>query len=218
MKKIFLFVALAVCLHISAQDINTWNEYKFGDYCSLRIPNTLELRDETTTTGKFIDMNVNRFSLKFGIDTPNKRIVFQPAGMNSDDIQVVRTATSVYARVIVELTSSDGVTASDIDNATESDLKEVNDIFYESYLTDLKMMGQSVEQFQWFQLKRIKYSGKNALVLHFKRPGLQGTVDVKEYRFFMRGQQLRIVISYRDSEKTRWTSDFAKIMSTIKFQ
>jgi len=218
MKKIFLFVALAVCLHISAQYNETWNEYTFGDYCTLSIPNTLELRDAASETGKFMDKNVRRFTIKLGGEASNKQIVFQPKGMNSGDPQLVQAATSIYARVIVELISSQGITPSDIDNATESDLRELNDIIYENYFADVKMMGKSVEQFQWFPLKRVKYSGKNALVLHFKRPGTKGTVDVNEYRFFLRGQQLRIVISYRESERTKWATDFAKIMSTIKFK
>ena len=217
MKKIFLFVSLALCIHTTAQTNETWKSYSFGDYCSLSIPNTMELRDATSATGKFMDKNVNRFTLKFGGDTPYKRIVFQPKGMNSTDPQVVQAATSIYARVIVELIPSSGITQSDIDNASESDIAELNSIFYENYIADVKTMGNSVEQFRWYPLQRVKYSGKNALVLHFKRPGLQGTVDVTEYRFFMRGQQLRIVVSYRDSERSKWATDFAKIISTLKF-
>lgn len=218
MKKIFLFVALALCIHITAQTNDTWKSYSFGDYCSLSIPNTLELRDATSATGKFMDKNVNRFTLKFGGDTPYKRIVFQPKGMNSTDPQVVQAATSIYARVIVELIPSSGITQSDIDNASESDIADLNSIFYKNYSADVKAMGGSSEQFKWYPLKRVKYSGKNALVLHFKRPGLQGAVDVTEYRFFMREQQLRIVVSYRDSEQSKWATDFAKIISTLKFQ
>lgn len=218
MKKIFLFVALAVCLHISAQYNDTWKEYSFGDYCSLSIPNTLELRDAASETGKFMDKNVKRFSLKFGAEAANRKIVFQPVGMNSGDPKLIQAADDKYARVIVELLSSGGITSSDIDNATESDLKELNAGFYESYAADVKMMGQSSEQFQWYPLKRVKYSGKNAIVLHFKRPGLKGAVDVTEYRFFMRGQQLRIVVSYRETVKSIYATDFARIMSTIKFK
>lgn len=218
MKKIFLFVALAVCLHISAQYNDTWKEYSFGDYCSLSIPNTLELRDGASETGKFMDKNVHRFTLKFGAEAANKQIVFQPVGMNSGDPELFHAANEKYARVIVELLSSGGITSSDIDNASASDIEELNAGFYESYAADVKKMEQSVEQFQWYPLKRQKFSGKNALVLHFKRPGLKGAVDVTEYRFFMRGQQLRIVISYRETVKSIYATDFARIMSTIKFK
>lgn len=201
-KKIFLFVAFAVCLHISAQYNDTWKEYLFGDYCSLSIPNTLELRDAASETGKFMDKNVHRLTFKFGAEAANKQIVFQPVGMNSGAPELFHAANEKYARVIVGLLSSGGITSSDIDNASASDIKKLNAGFYESYAADVKMMGQSLEQFQWYPLKRQKYSGKNALVLHFKRPGLKGAVDVAEYRFFMRSQQLRIVISYRESVKS----------------
>lgn len=207
-----------LCLVLNAQNNDTWKEYSFGDYCSLSIPNTLELRDGASETGKFMDKNVHRFTLKFGAEAANKQIVFQPVGMNSGDPELFHAANEKYARVIVELLSSGGITSSDIDNASASDIEELNAGFYESYAADVKKMGQSVEQFQWYPLKRQKFSGKNALVLHFKRPGLKGAVDVTEYRFFMRGQQLRIVVSYRETAKDTYAVDFANIMSTLKFK
>lgn len=218
MKKILLVTALLLCTYISAQNNDEWNEYTFGDYCSLSIPNTLELRDVSSETGKFMDKNVRRFTIKFGAEAADKKIVFQPVGMNSGDPKLIQAADEKYARVIVELLSSGGITSSDIDNASASDIEELNAGFYESYAADMKMMGQSAEQFQWYPLKRQKFSGKNALVLHFKRPGLKGAVDVTEYRFFMRGQQLRIVVSYRETVKSIYVTDFARIMSTIKFK
>ena len=219
MKKIFLFLALVACLQVYAQDTNTWKNYSFGNYCSLSIPNSLELRDPSSESGRYLDKNVHQLTLKFGGDAAYKSIVFQPQGMNSSDPKVVHTAMSAYARVIVELIPSGGITQSDIDNASAAEITELNSMFYQSYYSDAQTINrQAVSQFKWTPLKRAKYSGKNALVLHFKRPGLEGTVDVTEYRFFMRGQQLRIVFSCRDSERSRWAADFAKIISTLKFK
>lgn len=218
MKKIFLGAAMMLCMVLNAQNNDTWTEYSFGDICSLSIPNTMELRDLSSTTGKFLDKGVRRCSIKFGVEASSKKIVFQPEGLNSDLPALVHEATEIYARVIVEMISSNGITAFDIDNASASDISELNTIFYESYSADVKKMSKTPEQFQWFPLKRQKFSGKNALVLHFKRPGVNGLVDVKEYRFFLRGQQLRIVISYRETAKDTYAVDFANIMSTIKFK
>ena len=125
-----------LCLVLNAQNNDTWKEYSFGDYCSLSIPNTLELRDGASETGKFMDKNVHRFTLKFGAEAANKQIVFQPVGMNSGDPELFHAANEKYARVIVELLSSGGITSSDIDNASASDIEELNAGFYESYAAD----------------------------------------------------------------------------------
>lgn len=218
MKKIFLGAVMMLCMVLNAQNNDTWKNYSFGNLCTLSIPNTLELRDASSATGKFIDKGVQRFSLKFGVETSNKKIIFQPVGLNSGDPKLVNAASDKYARVIIETFVENDITPSDIDNASESDITELNTIFYENYLADVKSMGKSSDQFQWFPLKRQKFSGKNALVLHFKRPGVNGLVDVKEYRFFLRGQQLRIVISYRETAKDTYAVDFANIMSTLKFK
>lgn len=218
MKKLFLFILLLGCARINAQNTDAWKRYSFGNICSISIPSSLELRDPTSLTGNFMDKGVQMYTIKLGGDTPEKRIVFQPFGLNSSDPKVVHSASEKYARVIVELSSSDGISQSDVDELSASDISELNTIFYESYLSDMKLMYKSPDLFQWFPIKRKMYSGRNALVLHFKRPGLQGTVDVTEYRFFLQGQQMRIIVSYRDSERTTWATDLESIISTIKFK
>lgn len=216
MKKIFLFVTLALCLQLSAQNTKSWTNYSFGDYCSLNIPNTLELRDVSSVTGKFIDKAMSRYILKFGGSTPISKVVFQPLGMNSDDPKVIHEASLKYARVIIKLTQWEGVTQSDIENATSFEIQQLNDIIYETYLENASMA--MFEIVQWFPIERIKHDNKTTIVMHYRRSSMQGIVDVKEYFFFIGEQVISITTSYRESEKNIWASDFNKIISTIKFK
>ena len=97
-------------------------------------------------------------------------------------------------------------------------MRELNNAYQEQYINDMYKMRYDIKDFKWFPLRRIKYSGKNALVTHYRRGGLKGQVDVTEYLFIHKDHQIRIIVSYRLSESNIWATDFEKIISTIKFK
>ena len=218
MRKLLLAIAIMLCSGISAQNTDTWTNYMIDNVGTLSIPNTMELRDGESATGKFIDNAVQYKIIQFGGTNATKRIVFQPIGLNSGDPKLVNAATDKYARIIIDIYSANGITQSDIDNISAADIKDLNSFYYENYMASVQAMGKSVDQFQWFPLKRAKYAGRNALVMHFKRPGIDGLVDVTEYHFYIRGQEVCFIISYRESAKSFYADDFCKIMYTLKFK
>ena len=217
-RRILLLIIISSSVLLQAQDNTEWYLYTFGKICSLSIPSSMECRDTTSYTGEFINNGIKQRIISFGLDLPDQRIVFQPKGLNSSDPEVAQAANSKYSRIIIELLSGEGISQSDVNALSLSDMEEVNDVFYNNYKSDLQRMGKDVSKFVWYPIEKVKYSERNALVLHFLRPGLQGAVNVREYRFFFGERQMRIVVSYREEEKHLWESDFTKVINTLKFR
>lgn len=202
------------CKQSSAQE--SWSIYSFSNICSFRIPNTMELRDPDSKVGVFINEAVNRISIEFGQTIANRKITFQPRGMNSSDREEVIKATSLYSRIIVADIIDDDIPSQQyVASLTSEEIDEVEAIFKDDVESLARQLNVTVD---WVSFRREKIAGKYALVSVYKRPSQKGGLTyVEEYKFFMKTHLLRITLSYREDESKLWKDDFSNIMETLSF-
>lgn len=199
-----------------------WNTYKLGNVCSFKIPSTMELRDGGSEFGNFANDMTKTLAVVFGKEeSVLAEMKFQQAGMKSDDVEVHRKATFLYARILVDdIYLDEKIGQSDVLSLTAEDLKILNNEWKDEAQSDYRMLNPK-GAFVWYPLKRSRFGGKWALVESYRRqgPGLNASmVFVRRYNFFLGKHMLRFTISYRDSEKELWADDLSKVMQTLRFQ
>ena len=210
MRKISLFIfCILIPMTILAQ--SEWPIYAYGNICSFRVPRTLELRDPYSVLGEFTQSYKEYYQMNF-----DDEIVFQQSGLNSDDLDVAKQASPLYARIIIRCIPMQGIDQNMVASGTQADIKELGELWKKDI-----MQYFSGPDFKWYPVIRKKIGGKYALIMRYQRPGafdnLQGPVYVEEYKFFLTGRLIRFTLSYRLSESNRWKTDFSKIINTLSF-
>lgn len=213
LKVVFSIFISFFYLNNNANAQSQWPLYAIGNYCSIRIPETLEVRDDNSFSGRFIN-GMKKLIIKDGVS--QEEFVFQPTGMNSKDLKLMRKANSLYARIIIAYIKQNELTQQDVQCLTKEDIKQINTVWKNEHSEIMEMMGASAD-FVWYPLSRKAFGNKYALVTRYDRGGLNGKVCVTEYKFFLKGYLLRFTLSYRESEKALWKDDFDKTMQTLSF-
>lgn len=217
MKKVFVILALCFC-EISLFAQSDWDTYKFADICSFKIPQTMEMRNPDSAFGTVVNRLVREIEIEFDQTLPDKEIKFQQKGLNSEDEEVHKKASSLYARILVaDILMDSEINQSNIPLLTAKELEFIDKTWKKECLDIYRMLNPN-GSFVWYPLKRQKFGGNWAFVTSYRRESLAtGTTFIKEYKFFFRKHMLRFTISYRDSEKDIWAEDFSKIMQTLRF-
>ena len=204
----FLFCILTP-LSIFAQ--SEWPIYAYSNICTFRVPRSLELRDPYSVLGEFTQSFKEYYQMNF-----EDEIVFQQSGLNSDNLEVVKQATPLYARIIIRCIPVNGIDQKTVASGTQADINELGELWKKDV-----MQYFSGPDFKWYPVTRKKIGGKYALITRYQRPGafdnIGGPVYVEEYKFFLTGKLIRFTLSYRLSESNRWKEDFSNIMNTLSF-
>lgn len=199
-----LFLLGIVCTYTPFLYAQTsWNEVKVANILSLQFPPTLELRDLDNTTMQLLQDGVNLFMISRGAAKSDYQVTLQPKGFNTQ-------GSPLYARVIVNINVDPETTGTELNELTDSDVKEADALFKKQF-ADFGLKGT------WYGTTRRRYGGKYALVSRYDRVGLSGDVHVEDYRFFLNNYIVEITLSYRKSEFDHWNSDFTRIPLTLKF-
>ena len=207
----FLFLCFILLFPSFLRAQSEWPIYAYGNSCSFRVPKTMELRDPESYTGKFF-VGFKDFVQMYDLD----EIVFQQQGLNSDDIEVIRKASPLYARIIIKTIEQDDINLTDVSKLTQSEIKEID----KDWKEEVKSYFPG-KDFIWYPVVRKRLGGKLAMVTRYQRPSAlknsNSPVYVEEYKFFLKGKMIRFTLSYRISESSIWKDDFSKIMSTLSF-
>lgn len=194
-----------------------WELYTFGNICSFRVPPILEMRDLDSDLGHTYNEAINSFCIALGQTPAERKVTFQPEGMDSDDPEKFSWATSVYARIIVEDLEDEYPSQRDIATATAADMRGINALFKKEAIESCSFFCEP-KDIVWYPLLRTKIGGKYALVSRYKRPSLEGgMVYVRIYKFFFATHLLRFIVSYRERESALWKKDLDKFIGTLSF-
>ena len=211
MRKYLLSVfCILMPLTILAQ--SEWPIYAYSNICTFRVPRTLELRDPYSVLGEFTQSFKEYYQMNF-----KDEIVFQQSGLNSDDFDVVKKATPLYARIIIRCVPMNGIDQKMVASATQSDIKELGELWKKDVMQIF-----SGPDFKWYSVTREKIGGKYVLIKKYQRPAALNSSDgspvyVEEYNFFLTGKLISFTLSYRLSESKLWKVDFSNIMNTLSF-
>ncbi len=202
-----------------------WATFSIQDVCNITIPPSMELRDDNSSAGRLFSA-INPLLYKMLCDdcdvfSDQSRIVFQPVGLNSDNLRDIDMATSTYARIIIEFGYNYDVSQDDIKSMTATDLVEYDEIIGKQYKSEFYYAQQAMGNtgtLVWHPVKRERIGEKYCLVLDYDRSGLQGMVKVKKYIFYYNDKEIDVTMSYRISEKGKYENDFEKAIKGLKIE
>lgn len=137
----------------------------------------------------------------------------QPEGTEVNLIAANSMPRSTYAAIRVDSTTPASGSPSEIANLTPAELKE----FESEIKRTLKEMlpHQGLKVLTFFGVRREIISGQPALITEYRRSGPNGPVIVSVVQIFTPRQDIRINLSYRESEKIIWRPVIGKVFQSI---
>ena len=144
------------------------------------------------------------------------------SGIGLDDSEEVNLIAAnsmprtTYAALRIDSTIPPSATPQEIQAITKTELRELSTYAKQEIEKLLPYQGDQLLDFYGVHLERI--SGHPALVTKYRRSGPKGPVIVEINQVFTGNQELRINLSYRESEKALWLAVIEKIKTTIKIQ
>lgn len=193
-----------------------WNTYTIADIAEIKIPSTLELRDQDA----YISLKAKHIRKKFreqGKLLEKSEIVFQTSGTN----EASEGEFEEYGRILI-----------DYEFGEPGDFFKWNEdlIQFEDAAEDL---GQSLKEeitspmsqlnirlIEWFP---VEYSKKNEeglsyfKVSYLRQMGSNPVIKTERYNFFNDSEAVTITLSYRVKERPLWASDFQKVIDSFNF-
>lgn len=147
------------------------------------------------------------------------------SGIGLDDGEEVNliaansTPRTTYAALRIDSTTPPSATPKEIANISKSELKEISSYLKQALTEILPLQGNRLLDFYGVHVERI--SGHPALVTRYRRSGPKGPVTVELNQIYPGGKhnhELRMNLSYRESEKAIWLAVVKKIRKTIKIK
>ena len=120
---------------------------------------------------------------------------------------------STYAAVRVDSTTPVSGSPSEISNLTAAELQAFQSEMHDGLNKLLPLQGNQLLAF--FGVRRETISGHPVLTTEYRRSGPQGPVIVSVIEIFTPSQELRINLSYRESEQAIWKPVIGKIRQSI---
>ena len=120
---------------------------------------------------------------------------------------------STYAAVRVDSIVPVSIPQSVFASITPADLREFQAEIYQNLQAILPLQGLQLIEFKGVRVDKI--SGYPALVTEYRRTGPKGPVFVQTNQIFTESQDIRINLSYRESEAVIWKPVIGKIRQSI---
>ena len=124
---------------------------------------------------------------------------------------------TTYAALRIDSTIPPSANPEEIINMSKSELREISSYIEQEFNKLLPLQGNQLLNFYGVYIERI--SGHPALVTRYRRSGPKGPVIVEINQIYPGGNhELRMNLSYRESEKPLWLAVVKKIRKTIKIK
>lgn len=120
---------------------------------------------------------------------------------------------STYAALRVDSSTPPFFTPSQMSSLTSNDISEFDRELRLGLEKTLPLQGNKLMEF--FETRIETVSSYPALVSEYRRTGPKGPVRVQIYQLATENQELRINLSYRESEAAVWKPVIAKIRQSI---
>lgn len=139
--------------------------------------------------------------------------IWLPDSQSTNLIAANSMPRTTYAAVRVDSTTPPSVAPREVTAATSADLKELGDETRANFEKILPLQGNRLLQFIGVRKDRI--SGYPAIVTEYRRSGPKGPVVVQINQIYTESQEIRINLSYRESEAALWKPVVAKIRQSV---
>jgi len=136
-----------------------------------------------------------------------------PDGQETNLIAANSMPRSTYAAVRVDSTIPSSVAPSEFASFTAADVRELQIEIRQTLQKLLPLQGIQLIEFLGSRIEKI--SGHPAIVTEYRRTGPKGPVLVQINQIFTSSQEIRIILSYRESEVALWKPVVGKIRQSI---
>ncbi len=136
-----------------------------------------------------------------------------PDGQETNLIAANSMPRSTYAAVRVDSTIPSSVTPSELASITATDIRELQTAVCQNLEKLLPLQGNQLIECLGSRIEKI--SGYPAIVTEYRRTGPKGPVFVQINQIFTSSQEIRINLSYRESELALWKPVVGKIRQSI---
>lgn len=136
-----------------------------------------------------------------------------PDGQDTNLIAANSMPKTTYAAVRVDSTIPPSISPKEIQAATAADLKDLGN----EVRTNLEKMLplQNNQLLQFYGVRKDIISGYPAIVTEYRRSGPKGPVIVQINQVFTNSQEIKIFLSYRESEAALWKPVVGKIRKSL---
>lgn len=178
-----------------------WKEYTIRNSFNIKIPPTVEMRHD-------YDRYVRTLQ-SAGISVNSDDLIFEPNGISSMDSEALQK----YSRIIIQYErGKNGDFLSKYESPSLS--SEDKSFFYDMVVQECVPYGLSDgPYYSWKTLP----SGTKALEIKYRRNGSDGVVAGALYFLFNNSEVAKIILTYREREKSIWLPDFDNVISTFKW-
>lgn len=178
-----------------------WTTYEIDNSISISVPNSMELRNDFDIYTRFLSDN--------NLALSNAEAIFQQKDLSNMSSE----GYSTYARIIVQHFSfgygdevehhyeSPGLVAEDYKN-----LREMVDAEILPY--------EYVDKPTW---RWIEVNGAKIIEGSYRRSGDKGPVVCHIYLMCNYDEMVKLIVSYRESDKTKWENDLNNVIRTFRW-
>ena len=136
-----------------------------------------------------------------------------PDGHEANLIAANSMPRSTYAAVRVDSTTPPSFAPTEFASITTADVRELQTEMRQNLQKLLPLQGNQLIEFFGSRIEKI--SGYPAIVTEYRRTGPKGPVFVQINQIFTSNQEIRINLSYRESEVALWKPVVGKIRQSI---
>jgi hypothetical protein len=190
-----------------------WQTVEIPDICTFRIPPTMEIQGDAYRRYKdaFGEVVLGSDASHFVMGTDSDAVQVQPKGINDFDPDAMKQ----YCRIIIE---TDWGNAGDyplLDEPIDLSKQDLAELDAEFQRQTQQQLGASL--LSWHAMRATSINGVDALLLGYRRKGLEGPVVVRDYVVFNNDVTHSIKVSYRESQKETWADDLDAVLGTLEF-
>lgn len=136
-----------------------------------------------------------------------------PEGQETNLIAVNSMPRTTYAAARIDSTIPSSVEPSELALVTPAEIRALQAEMHQGLEKLLPLQGNRLLEFLDLRIERI--SGHPAIVTEYRRTGPKGPVFVQINQVFTRSQEIRINLSYRESEVALWKPVVGKIRQSV---
>ena len=211
MKRILRPRALSLLCFLVLLPFQTTYAQSVSQFSPVKLPRGIELQIPKGWWLLSADHNqVIQTSVEAAMDLSG---IGLPDGQETNLIAANSMPRSTYAAVRVDSTIPPSVAPSEFASITAADIRELQIEMRQNLQKLLPLQGNQLIEFFGSRIEKI--SGHPAIVTEYRRTGPKGPVFVQINQIFTSSQEIRINLSYRESEVALWKPVVGKIQQSI---
>ena len=203
MNKIFIFLFVFLAISSTSSAESNFAKIKLPRGIEIQLPKGWWLLGKDLQ--KIIDTSVESAMDLSGLDSS--------AGTETNLIKANSMPKTMYAAVSVDSTIPVSIPPSNFNAITKNDIHEIEKEMRDGLKNLLTQQGMKLIEFKGTKYERM--SGYPALITTYRRSGLKGTVLVQINQIITETQEIRINLSYRESESIVWKPIIGKMRKSI---